>query len=326
MRVPAPTRAKLALRRSECASSVSAPRMAPEASAVEGVSLGEWASLGSWREHKTALVAAALFALTPLLYSAAVRRRRSQRRAQALDIQLSAAERSAAHSLYRSVLQGAAEQRRRAPTQPTDGPPAIDWARVLRSGMNTIGDQDGYDPVETLGLDVGADGQPVELENFEMFFKQMKVDGVDELTVLAICRHAMLSEQAHHTAQIAAMNRKAAERRRSDQNKATTQATGSSRAAQAAITKAGEVPERLRALFPSLRGGGTSVPATPLEAAELRRVVTQARQALAGEVSLSAVKGEGHVEAVEEEGVDTLRRAKPTDGSLLSSVDSPSTT
>jgi hypothetical protein len=193
--------------------------------------------------------------------------------------------------------------------------------------MNTIGDQDDHDPVEMFGLTIRADSQSVELEDFEMFFKQMKVDGVDEPTVLAICRHAMLSEQAHHTAQIAAMNRKAAERRRSDQNKATAQASDTSSAAQAAVAKEGEVPERLRALFPALRGGGhTSVAITRLDAAELRRVVTQARHTVAGEVHLSTVKGQGHVEALDEEGVDTLRRAKPTGGSLLSSVDSPSTT
>eukprot|EP01043_Picozoa_sp_COSAG02_P047603 COSAG02_NODE_4581_length_5196_cov_11.016676_2_plen_324_part_00 len=298
----------------------------PRGSAVGGASLGEWASLGSWREHKASIVAAALLALTPLLYSAAVRRRRSQRRAQAMDVQLSGDERSAVCSLYRSVLHGAAELQRRASTQPADGPPAIDWPRVLRSGMDTIGDQDGHDPVEILGLTFKVDSQPVQLEDLEIFFKQMKVDGVDQPTVLAICRHAMLSEQARHTAQIAAMNRKAAERRRSDQNKATAQATNTSRAAQAAVATEGEVPERLRALFPALRGGHTSVATAPLDAAELRRVVTQARNTVAGEGSLSTMKGQGHVEAIDEEGVDTLRRAKPTNGSLLSYVDTPSTT
>ena len=74
----------------------------------------------------------------------------------------------------------------------------------------------------------------------------------------------------------------------------------------------------------------TSAATLRLEAAELRKVVTHAREAVGGEgtaktVSLSAVKGQGQVEAIDEEGVDALRRAKPTDGSLLSSVESPST-
>ena len=306
--------------------------MAPESQssgAVGATALAKW--MDAVREHKTALVAVALLALTPLLYSAAVQRRRSQRRFQASGVKLSAAERSAVCTLYRSTLHAAKHQRSSSPGRLSEegaGPARPDWARVLRGGISAIGNQDCQDPAEMFGLRMEAEGQQVELEDFEMVFKQMKADGIDERTVLAICRHAMLSEQAHHTAQLAAMGRKAAERRRSE-HKAAEDATESSRAAQAA--SADEVPERLWALFPSLRGPRhTSGTTLRLEAAELRKVVTQAREVVSSEgiaeaVSLSAVEGQGQVEAIDEEGVDALRRAKPTDGSLLSSVESPST-
>lgn len=307
--------------------------MAPESQSSEGVgatALAKWAE--AVREHKTALAAVALLALTPLLYSAAVRRRRSQRRFQASGVQLSVDERLAVCTLYRSALHAAANQRSSSPARVSKedaGPARPDWARVLRAGMSAIGNQDCQDPAEMFGLRVEAEGQLVELEDFEMVFKQMKVDGIDERTVLAICRHAMLSEQAHHTAQIAAMGRKAAERRRSD-SKAAEDAAESASAAQAAGATVAEVPGRLWALFPALRAPRhTSAATLRLEAAELRKVVTHAREAVGGEgtaktVSLSAVKGQGQVEAIDEEGVDALRRAKPTDGSLLS-VESPST-
>ena len=64
-----------------------------------------------------------------------------------------------------------------------------------------------------------------------------------------------------------------------------------------------------------------SAAATPLEAGELRRAGTQARQAVAGEGSLysSSVKEQGGVEVVDEKGVDSSRHSKP-------SVDSSSST
>lgn len=328
--------------------------MAPTVqSSVGEAALGEWVKVA--REHKTALVAVAVLAVTPLLYSAAVRRRLSQRRARASDIKLSDAERSAVHRLYRSTLQAAADQRwhehhlsesvelefsqRRAvldssrpPTRCVDDSVTIDWARVLRSGMNAIDNQNRYDPAEILGLTIGTDGQQVELEDLETSFKQMKADGINEPTVLAICKHIMLMEQAHHIAQVTTAKRKAAERKRSEQHNAS-EGTIKTPRALAAGAKRGEVSEGLRALFPSLRGGDccSSVFTAPLEAAELRRCAVQARQAAGGDGStgktdpISAVKGQGHVEEVDEEGVDALRRAKPTDGSLLGSVESSST-
>ena len=64
-----------------------------------------------------------------------------------------------------------------------------------------------------------------------------------------------------------------------------------------------------------------SAAATPLEAGELRRAGTQARQAVAGEGSLysSSEKEQGGVEVVDEKGVDSSRHSKP-------SVDSSSST
>jgi len=230
---------------------------------------------------------------------------------------------------------------------PADEPPSTaDWARVLRAGMSAIGvvgKDDDCDPAEVLGLTVGAEGQPVGFSDLEMAFRQMKVDKLDEPTVLAICRQAMLAEQAYRAEQVAAANlRRKAETRRQGAVKraAAAAATVAVGVAAQANDDGGEVPETLRALFPALRGSyrsSTAAATTPLEAAELRRVAAQARRvAAAGGSSgsaqgtgadgttaslISAVRGKGQVEEVEEDG---LRRARPTDGNLLSSVDSPS--